>query len=238
MSTYKLQYFDARGVVEVARFMFAVAKVDYDDARFSLTFGTPGDFSTLSRPEFDSAKAAGELACSAGKVPYLEVNGVKFGQSKAIERYLAKELGLGGSSPIEFAQMDAVAEQVRDIKDAYNNAKRGKEGAEKEAALKTWFDETMPAQVKLMESMVPGAGGYPGAGGPFLFGSKVSYADLSVFQFLAAPSCFFDNTEGAAASFKDCPKIASAMAAVFSFKDLESFVRSAFASVIVLSYDD
>lgn len=213
-----MQYFDVRGVAEVIRFMFAVAKVEYEDARFPLKFGVPGDFSTIQREEFDAAKASGALAASGGKVPLLEVDGKKIGQSKAIERFLAKELGLGGSSDFEFAQIDAIVEQVRDIKDGYNNAKRGKEGAEKDAALKTYFDETLPAQVKSMEGMVPDGSG------PFLFGSKISHADISVFNFLAAPKGFFDNAEGAAASFKDCPKVAAAMAAVAANAEVQGWI--------------
>mmetsp|Transcript_127482 Transcript_127482/g.271827 ORF Transcript_127482/g.271827 Transcript_127482/m.271827 type:complete len:227 (-) Transcript_127482:97-777(-) len=219
MPTYKLQYFDARGVAETIRYMFAVAKVEYEDARFPLTFGTPGDFSTMTRKEFDEAKASGELACSAGKVPYLEVDGVKVGQSKAIERFLAKELGLAGDSALQFLQIDAICEQVRDIKEAYNNCKRGKEGAEKEAALATWFGETLPADVKKMEGMIPANKG------PFLFGEKISLADLTVFQFLAAHQGFYDNTEGAKASFQACAAIKSAMEATAENEGVKAWIE-------------
>eukprot|EP00667_Euglena_gracilis_P026359 EG_transcript_31635 len=43
---YTLRYFDARGVVEVVRFLFAIAGVPYEDHRYRFTFGKPGDFST------------------------------------------------------------------------------------------------------------------------------------------------------------------------------------------------
>ena len=39
--------------------MLAVTKTLYEDFRYGFTFGTPGDFSTVQRPEFDAAKAAG-----------------------------------------------------------------------------------------------------------------------------------------------------------------------------------
>ena len=74
MKSYKLVYFDARGVAETARLVFAAAKQPFEDVRLSLTFGTPGDFSTISRPEFDDMKAKGELDVSMGKVPLLEVD--------------------------------------------------------------------------------------------------------------------------------------------------------------------
>ena len=62
--------------------------------RLSFKFGTPGDFSTIQRPEFDAMKAEGKLDKSLGKVPLLEVDGQQIGQSKAIERFLAKEFGM------------------------------------------------------------------------------------------------------------------------------------------------
>lgn len=215
---YKLQYFNARAVAETIRLMFAVAKVDYEDARFPLSFGVPGDFSTIKRPEFDAAKASGQLTASAHKLPMLVVNGVKIGQSKSIERFLSKELDLLGTEPWHAVQIDALSEQVRDIKDAYNGAKRNKTGEEKEVALKTFFEEKLPEQVKLMEGMVPDVSG------PFLFGSKASYADISMFQFLAAEGGFFDNTEAAAASFKLCPKIESAMKAVGNLAEVKNWI--------------
>ena len=61
-SRMKLSYFDARGVAETTRYMLAVTKTPYEDFRYGLNFGTPGDFSTVQRPEFDAAKAAGAFA--------------------------------------------------------------------------------------------------------------------------------------------------------------------------------
>merc|ERR1712060_332658 len=123
------------------------------------------DFSTIKRPEFDAAKAAGELDASGGKVPLLTVDGAKIGQSKAIERYLAKALGLGGSSDAEFAQIDAVAETVRDIKDAYQKAKGDPETKEK------FFNEDMPNALGALEKSLPAQA----AGSPFVIGSSISY---------------------------------------------------------------
>ena len=71
-SRLKLSYFDARGVVETTRYMLAVTKTPYEDFRYGLTFGTPGDFSTIQRPEFDAAKAAGKLDANLGRLPLLE----------------------------------------------------------------------------------------------------------------------------------------------------------------------
>lgn len=218
MPTYKLTYLDIRGLAETARFLFAIAKVPYEDVRLSLNFGTPGDFSTITRPEFDAAKAAGELDAGLGKVPILEVDGVKIGQSKAIERFLAKEFGLNGDSAVQAAQVDQLCETVRDFKDAYGKVKGIKDEAEKKTAMDKWFAEDLPGHIKAAEKSVPAGSG------PWLVGSKVSLADIHWFVFLAAPKGYFDNAEGAKAAFQECPCIKAAVEAVAAIPELQEWM--------------
>lgn len=45
-------------------------------------------------------------------------DGQTIGQSKAIERYLAKQFGLMGNTLEEEAMIDCIAEHCRDVKDA------------------------------------------------------------------------------------------------------------------------
>eukprot|EP00927_Polykrikos_kofoidii_P013411 TRINITY_DN15847_c0_g1_i1.p1 TRINITY_DN15847_c0_g1~~TRINITY_DN15847_c0_g1_i1.p1 ORF type:complete len:250 (+),score=53.32 TRINITY_DN15847_c0_g1_i1:71-751(+) len=220
MPSYKLRYFDARGVIECSRCMFAIAGVPYEDARFGFSFGTPGDFSTIQRPEFDAAKASGELDAALGKVPVLEVDGMKLGQSKAIERYLARELGFMGATPMEAAQIDQHLENIVDFKAAYQKAKGTQGEEEKKAALEKWFAEDMPNNLKLVEKSLPDAGG------PWLVGSKLSLADLSYYLFLLSPKGYFDNTEGARAAFQDCPRLKSALEAVDAVPELQAWIKS------------
>lgn len=185
-----------------------------------MTFGTPGDFSTIQRPEFDAMKAKGELDISLGKVPLLEVDGVKIGQSKAIERYLAKELGLAGSSPVEAAQVDQLGETVRDIKDAYQKVRGVQDEEAKKKGMEKWFAEDLPNWVKLAEKSLPAGPG------PFMVGGKVSAADLLFYTLLLAPGGFFDNTEGAKASFQDSPKIKAALEAVDALPQLQEYLKN------------
>jgi len=220
MPSYKLTYFDIRGLAENARIFLAVAQQPYEDVRLSLTFGTPGDFSTIQRPEFDAMKAKGELDISLGKVPLLEVDGVKIGQSKAIERYLAKELGLAGSSPVEAAQVDQLGETVRDIKDAYQKVRGVQDEEAKKKGMEKWFAEDLPNWVKLAEKSLPAGPG------PFMVGGKVSAADLLFYTLLLAPGGFFDNTEGAKASFQDSPKIKAALEAVDALPQLQEYLKN------------
>lgn len=187
----KLEYFDARGVVEKTRYMLALAKADYADARYPVSFGTPGDFSTIQRPEFDAAKATGALDAGLGKVPILHVGTVKLAQSKAIERYVAKRFGFMGQTDLDAALIDAACEHERDAKDQYQKVRATPE-ADKPAAMTNFFDATLPDLLGKIDKAMPDADG------PWLFGGDgPSLADVVFYVFLRE---FFDNKDGVAAA--------------------------------------
>lgn len=152
--------------------------LDLQDARYPISFGTPGDFSTLKREEFNADKAAGKMEVSMGKVPILEVGDLRLPQSKAIERYVAKKLKLMGSSLEEEAMIDAVAEHVRDINEAYNRkGLRFMKDEEKKAELeKKWFEEELPDFLSRLNAALPGQS--------FAVGETVSLADVAIFKLL------------------------------------------------------
>ncbi|CAJ1329025.1 unnamed protein product [Effrenium voratum] len=211
MPTYKLTYFDIRGLAENTRILFAVGQQAYEDVRLSLSFGTPGDFTTIQHPEFDAMKAKGELDVSLGKVPLLE----------AIERFVASSLGLMGSSPVEAAQIDQLGETVRDIKalrDAYQKVRAIQGDEEKKKGMDKWFAEDLPNWCKLAEKSLPASSG------PCLVGAKASLADVLFYTLLLAPGCFFDNTEGAKAAFQDCPKMKAALEAMDALPQLKEYL--------------
>ena len=61
------------------------------------------------------AQANGELAANLGRCPCLVVDGVhEIGQNKAIERFLARRLGLSGTTDIEAARIDCAVEHLVD----------------------------------------------------------------------------------------------------------------------------
>lgn len=63
------------------------------------------------------AQANGELSSNLGRCPVLVVDGVhEIGQNKAIERYLARRLGLFGATDIEAARIDCAVEHLIDAK--------------------------------------------------------------------------------------------------------------------------
>lgn len=205
----KLSYFDIRGLAEVTRILFAAAKVEYEDCRYPISMTIPGDFSTVVRAEFDEQKAKGEFDAALGKVPILEYQGIKVGQSKAIERFVAKKVGMMGSSDVEEFQIDSLTCHIMDIKEAYKAAKEaGKE--DKEAAMKKWFEEQLPEFLGKIEKSLPAALG------PWLVGGKMSYADVAYYYFLLDPKGFFDDLVGAAKAMETAPRIAAACKAVLA----------------------
>mmetsp|Transcript_86872 Transcript_86872/g.153630 ORF Transcript_86872/g.153630 Transcript_86872/m.153630 type:complete len:248 (+) Transcript_86872:51-794(+) len=190
----KLVYFDAKGVVEHVRYLFHMSGTPYVDHRYPFSFGVPGDFSTIKRPEFDAAKAAGELDVSMGKVPLLEVDGVKVGQSKAIERFVAKQVGYMGSNAMEEFQIDAMCEHIRDLKDAYQKLRAIKDDTEKKEAMEKWFSQELPEHAGKLEKAVPS----------FLTTCGVTLADITVYYFF---TFFFDRVEDAQKAKAGCPKL-------------------------------
>mmetsp|Transcript_13479 Transcript_13479/g.44979 ORF Transcript_13479/g.44979 Transcript_13479/m.44979 type:complete len:226 (-) Transcript_13479:74-751(-) len=204
--TMKLVYFDAKGVVEKTRYMLAAAGAEYEDFRYEIAFGTPGDYSTLQRPKFDADKAAGKFNKSMGKVPILEVGDVQFAQSKAIERYVAKTYGFLGKTDLEAAVIDSFVEHERDLKDAYQKA-RGASAADKPAAMEKWFGTDLPDLLAKVEAALPAPTG------AFMFGDELSLADICFYCTLEE---FFDNMDGVRAAVEQakCHRLAAVVAAV------------------------
>ena len=54
-----------------------------------------------------------------GLMPVLEIDGVKFGQSRAIGRYLAKKYGLAGKTDMEMYYVDCFGDIMDDIGTKY-----------------------------------------------------------------------------------------------------------------------
>lgn len=196
--SYTLTYFDARGAAELARVVLAVTGADWSDSRFPIAMqdGKP------SVPEFQAAKAAGELAINMDRVPLLRVdsNGFTIGQSRAIERFLARRHGLFGVDEYEAAQIDAICEHVRDVKDAYGRAVPafGPDGPEKEAKRDAWYNDALKGWLVRMEKSLPSSNL------EHAVGSKLSLADLAIWHLLRD---YFSDTARAQAAASGCPRL-------------------------------
>ncbi|GMT25420.1 hypothetical protein PFISCL1PPCAC_16717, partial [Pristionchus fissidentatus] len=99
MPTYKLTYFDLRaGRGESCRVLLALGDVAYEDVRIALE----------QWPEIAPTTPFRAL-------PMLEVDGVKFAQTAAIVRYLAREFGYAGPDNLTSALADALCDQYADF---------------------------------------------------------------------------------------------------------------------------
>jgi hypothetical protein len=200
--SYELQYFAVRGLGEVTRVLFAVGKQEYVDTRY------PFDQETYQHPESDVLKAAGAFDINMGRVPLLVYSGpdsnVTIGQSKAIERFVSKKLGLFGSNDNEAALIDMIGEHVRDIKQKYNDAKAGKKGEELDAARTKFIGEELAVWFGKLEKTLSGTNG-------FAVGDKISYADVVIHSLVKD---YFDDLAGAAAAAATAPRVAASAESV------------------------
>lgn len=191
MDSYKLIYFTAKGVVETTRYLFAIAGQSYEDFRYNLILPT------YERPEFERDRDAGEFDVNMGRVPVLVYNGVKIGQSKTIERFVAKKLGFFGSNEIEEAFIDMITEHIRDIKQKYLDAKAGKSGDELAAVKAAFITDDLPKWLDKLEHSIGKSG--------FAVGDKISLADVTICVFLRE---YFDDKEAVNALIAARPSFA------------------------------
>jgi hypothetical protein len=156
----------------------------------------------IASPGFAAARDKGELDANMQRAPVILVDGkTELGQSKTIERYLARRLGLMGSGEEEGAQIDAITEHVRDIKDKYQKAKADKDEKAK------YFAEVMPDFMQKMDTAIGVVGGK--GTGP-LIGKSLSLADVTLFVFIYD---FFDDKDKAKAAVAKCPRLLASLKA-------------------------
>lgn len=204
INSLELKYFNAKGAAESIRILLALTKTSYKDTRFEIPPGS------MESPEFKSAKEAGELDMNLGRAPILIVNqNHVIGQSRAIERFLAKQLGLMGSDAIQEAQIDCIAEHCRDVRDSaqrkgFSAFARNKTEEEKAVARKEWFEQDLPAMLKKIEKAVQMTSEKSG----YAMGMADSYADVCIFSLLRDCTMQMDQEETIEAA-KECTLLLS-----------------------------
>jgi glutathione S-transferase len=161
MSTPKLYYFDLNGRASVIRLLFAVAGAKYEDIRFDASAFAGASATGNTTVKFADYKATTPY----GQAPILEVNGVKIAQSRAIERYVAKQNHLYGADDVQGALIDATQEQLRDLYEAFSKAGQ-------DAAAKSEFVGKLGEKAASLAKQLEHSKG-------FLVGDKVSYADIT-----------------------------------------------------------
>lgn len=146
---YKLTYFDFPGLAETTRLCFAATGTPFEDIRLH-------DYQAFQEMQ---------MQCPMGTVPILDVGCACIPQSKAIERYVAKRLGLLGIDSFEEALVDSVCELIRDLEQSLN------------ADGNKFLSVDLPDALIVINQFISRA-----CGG-FCVGCCLSLADIKVFQF-------------------------------------------------------
>ena len=195
---HQLKYFDIRGAAETCRVIFALGEESFTDVRYKI------DPATFQSSEFNEAKENGDLKLNLNRAPVLVTpEGKTIGQSKAIERYLARRFGLMGKTPEEEGMIDCIAEHCRDVKDAarqkgFSKFTRNKSDEEKAEARKEWFDNDMPAMLMKIEEAVKETSEADG----YSFGASTTYGDVAIWALLR--DCFPADLEDTTKAAEKC----------------------------------
>jgi len=211
----KLVYFNARGLAETSRLLLAANKVDYEDVRYPLKII---DWTThnMVKEEFEDDKKNNKLLGSLNKVPFLVLDsGDVLPQSKSIERYLAYEYNMMGSSSAEAAKIDSICEYVRDFKDAYQTVRKLPD-TEKEEGMKKWFNETLFNRLKLLNNILCKEHSH------FSVGDRLSLADIVLYSFITQ---FFDNKDEALKSCESSPHLEQIIRYVSNLDEVKSWLN-------------
>jgi len=158
----RLVYFDARGVVEPTRWIFAYAGQEYEDVR-------------IAKDAWPAMKAT----TPNGQLPVLEVDGKQLPQSLAIARYAARTNKLTGHDDFEAAQADAIVDYVMDAAKLFAPLYSAKD-EEKPAIIAALIKEGVQPFLKGLERHLQA--NHNGEG--YFVGSKPTWADFVVVVFL------------------------------------------------------
>ncbi|XP_072164680.1 S-crystallin SL11-like [Diadema setosum] len=162
MPTYKLLYFNARGRAENARMMFTLAGVEFEDYRFK-----EGEWPTIKA---DTARFP------LGQSPSLIVDGKPIIQSRAINRFVARELGFYGANNQEATKIDMVCETLDDISNKMIPIHYEKDEEKKAKDKENLRDNVLKQMLAFLNKIIKNSGG------SFFVGSKTSLADISLYN--------------------------------------------------------
>ena len=170
MSSYKLVYFNARGRAEVARLIFTQAGVEYEDKR-------------VSKEEWAQLKST----TPTGHLPLLEVDGKTLTGSRPINRFLGERLGLAGRNDLENAEIAGIIDFLEDFIMHLFPYFMEKDEAKKAELLKNITENEIPKYLGILEKRCAANSGN------WIYGEKVTYADISIFGGLSFLTSAFPN---------------------------------------------
>ncbi|CAB0020664.1 unnamed protein product [Nesidiocoris tenuis] len=158
MTSYKLTYFDIKGLGEPIRMLLSILGKDFEDNRIPMA-------------SWSSRKSE----IKWGRVPVLEIDGKEMYQSHAIMRYLAKQAKLAGDNDWEAYEIDSAAGTIADLISLYIPIWT-LDGKSKEEFKQKLLNEYIPSFMKNWNEQAENSG--------FLANGKLSWADLMLYGFL------------------------------------------------------
>eukprot|EP00457_Paulinella_chromatophora_P009548 gb/GEZN01009617.1/.p1 GENE.gb/GEZN01009617.1/~~gb/GEZN01009617.1/.p1 ORF type:complete len:429 (+),score=61.39 gb/GEZN01009617.1/:125-1288(+) len=174
---------------QVARTLLIAAQVNFNETKYTLELGQDRHQTFEPGP--------GKLDANLGRPPVLRLaDGSTLGQARAIERFLAKQLGLMGKTELEEAQVDSYCEHLREFQDVWRQARGNVSHVWDPVAKKQWYERDMPLWMQKLER-VTGSGGHA-------IGNSLSLADVMLYIILTQT---FDYTAEAFAAYAECHKL-------------------------------
>jgi len=196
MADVKLTYFNLRARAEPCRLLLAYGGIKYEDERITPSWEDPAPWGAL------------KASTPYGQLPMLTWNGTVICQSMACARFIAKEIGIGGRTNLECAQVDEIIDAIQDLinKGATLFFAKDDEG------MKKHMSETVPAAFVQIEKRIESRGGQ------FLVGNAFTFADLHLFAYVSElpDKTFVDAT----------PKIKSLVDRVGKLPNIKAWVES------------
>mmetsp|Transcript_33613 Transcript_33613/g.79588 ORF Transcript_33613/g.79588 Transcript_33613/m.79588 type:complete len:205 (+) Transcript_33613:1-615(+) len=167
-----------------------------DDVRYPIDISKISGGIQAAAPEFHAAREAGQHDANMNRIPTLEVEGISIGNTAAIERFVAKRIGMYGKTDLEAALIDQTCENIADISADFIKAKGGPgpAGAEKGDE---WLKTKLPEWAAKLEKSIGSNTGFAVGEG------TTTQADVRIYYFIHG---YFDAKEAVLEGFKDSPK--------------------------------
>nr|CAD7400448.1 unnamed protein product [Timema cristinae] len=141
--TYKLTYFNVKGLGEAIRILLSYGQQEFEDNRI----------------EFDEWQKI-KPTTPFGKCPILEINGKPLHQSAAICRYLAKQFGLAGKDDWENLEIDMITDTITDFRIEFTKLHYETDEAAKTKKKESLLKEHIPYYLSKFDEIIKNNGGY------------------------------------------------------------------------------
>lgn len=152
-----LHYFNGRGKMESIRWLLTVAEVEFDEVHLT------------TRDQY--RKLLNDGALMFQQVPYVEMDGMKLVQTKAILHYIAEKYNLHGKDPKERVMINMYAEGILDLMEMIMMLPFT---ADKKPKLENIHTKAKERYLPVFEKVL--------AGQIYLAGGKLTYADVLLLE--------------------------------------------------------